>query len=76
MFRIPDLTDPVNEVANYVGIVMAIAAVVLPIVGAADWSTPQGIITAILALMSANYTSTKVYSIKSAKAIQEGKMNV
>jgi hypothetical protein len=66
--RIPDLTDPKNELVQFLGIVMAVLVWVVDLLDAVDVSTGNSLIASLVAVLSANVVSTKVASGKTLAA--------
>ncbi len=63
MFRIPNLTDPKNEVVQYGGIAIAVLTWLVTWLSKADVSTTEGVIAAAAVLLT-NLASSQVSSKK------------
>jgi|TARA_R110000796_G_scaffold243938_1_gene366763 hypothetical protein len=69
VFRIPDLTDPKNEVVQLAGVVAAVLGVFVTVLSDADFSTLEGVLAAVSVLL-ANFASTQVSSAKTVASLQ------
>jgi|TARA_R110000772_G_scaffold7832_1_gene26290 hypothetical protein len=70
VFRIPDLTDPKNEVVQLAGVVAAVLGVFVTVLSDADFSTLEGVLAAVSVLL-ANFASTQVSSAKTVASLQD-----
>ena len=69
VLRIPDLTDPKNEVVQLAGVVAAVLGVFVTVLSDADFSTLEGVLAAVSVLL-ANFASTQVSSAKTVASLQ------
>jgi|TARA_R110000803_G_scaffold123609_1_gene191525 hypothetical protein len=69
VLRIPDLTDPKNEVVQLAGVVVAVLGVFVTVLSDADFSTLEGVVAAVSVLL-ANFASTQVSSAKTVASLQ------
>lgn len=70
VLRIPDLTDPKNEVVQLAGVVAAVLGVFVTVLSDADFSTLEGVLAAVSVLL-ANFASTQVCSAKTVASLQD-----
>jgi hypothetical protein len=70
VLRIPDLTDPKNEVVQLAGVVVAVLGVFVTVLSDADFSTLEGVVAAVSVLL-ANFASTQVSSAKTVASLQD-----